>query len=422
MRIKLITWLLLLVCPLYSWATEINTLRFTVNLEDQDGIYIAPQPVAFSVHTTVSDTSTMRLVCIVTTDTYQRVDSLAWCVKGDSSNHIHQQITLNSLTAGFYRISVYAENGTAKSPSYKFNIGYNPEQIVSPTDAKADFAEFWKKTRAELEAVTPHFKMTLLKEQSSGLKNIYHVEMVSLGHVKIEGYYSVPKKAGKHPAIIRFMGYGAKPRLLDPNNMPDFCEFILSVRGQGIQKSINPYGDWIVYGLQDKDTYYYRGAYMDLIRGVDFLSSRREVDQNNIMAEGASQGGAFTLAACALDKRIKAAAPRVPFLSDFRDYFNICPWPRSVFEKYLQENPTANWEQIYDLLSYFDIKNLAGQITCPLVMGVGLQDETCPPHTNFAGYNQIRAEKKYIVYPFQKHNVGESWWPMREDFFKENVN
>lgn len=423
-------WLLLLCCPVGIWANTgndgkyagIDSLIFTIDLQDEDGIYVSPQPVVFNVQADVTDDFREgRLVCIVTTDTYLSVDSLTFVILPSPTGKLRQPVSLDLPAPGFYRISVYAENGTVKSPVRKFNIGYNPEQIISPTDARDDLADFWKTTRAALDRVKPRYKMTLLKEKCSAAKDMYHVEMYSFGHVKIEGYYTVPKRPGKHPAIIRYMGYAANPRFPDPDVLPDFCEFILSVRGQGIQKSVNPYGEWIVYGLADKDTYYYRGAYMDLIRGIDFLASRPEVDQGEILAEGGSQGGAFTLVACALDKRIKAAAPRIPFLSDFRDYFSICPWPRSVFENYLQGYPGEDWEKIYDILSYFDIKNLAGQITCPIIMGIGLQDETCPPHTNFAGYNQIKAEKKYYVYPNQKHSVDDSWWVLREAFFKEKI-
>lgn len=443
MKTGLIIWMLLLSCPAYVWAHTENTglayastacrdanaippidsLTFSVDFEDEDGIYLSPQEVAFSVMSDIrTDKQALNLICIITTDTYLPVDSLVFAVKPGKSGTIGHRIAFNPPAAGFYRISVYTMDGTAKSRVKRFNIGYNPEQIVSPPDAKPDFLEFWGNTRSELDKVAPRYKMSLLEDKSSDLKNMYHVEMYSLGNVKIEGYYSVPKQQGKYPAIIRYQGYGSDPRFPDPNDLPDFCELILSVRGQGIQKAINPYGEWLTSGLNDKDTYYYRGAYMDLVRGVDFLTSRPEIDTHNIMAAGGSQGGAFTLAVCALDKRIKAAAPYIPFLSDFRDYFTICPWPRSVFENYLKEHTDTNWEKIYDVLSYFDIKNLAGQITCPIIMGIGLQDEICPPHTNFAGYNRIGSDKIYVAYPNNQHNVGASWRPTRDAFFRQNLD
>jgi cephalosporin-C deacetylase-like acetyl esterase len=59
----------------------------------------------------------------------------------------------------------------------------------------------------------------------------------------------------------------------------------------------------------------------------------------------------------------------------------------------MNNHPEAKWDDVFKVLSYFDIKNLAPWISCPVIMAAGLQDETCPPHTNFAGYNQITSEK-----------------------------
>lgn len=401
--------------------SPMDSLTFHVESEDEDWIFINPQQVELNVRLekNIEKNTAFRLVCKITTDDFLPVDSLLFKVKTDGTGNINQQIKFQPPAPGFYRFTIYAEKDGIQSEPKKFNVGFEPEKILSPRDAKNDFDEFWTKTRAELDKVAPRYKLTLLKEKSSDIKNMYHVEMYSFGNVKIEGYYSVPKKEGKYPVIIAYMGYGSNPYFPDANALPDFCEFVLSVRGQGIQKSTNIYGDWLVYGLKRKETYYYRGAYMDLIRAVDFVASRPEVDAEKIVTEGGSQGGAFTMAVCALDKRIKAGAPHITFLSDFRDYFRICPWPGSAFENYLRKNPEESWENVYDVLSYFDINNLATHISCPIVMGVGLQDETCPPHTNFAGYNQVKSEKNYYVYREQKHGVGKSWWKTREDFFRK---
>jgi cephalosporin-C deacetylase len=51
------------------------------------------------------------------------------------------------------------------------------------------------------------------------------------------------------------------------------------------------------------------------------------------------------------------------------------------------------------------VKNLAGWIKCPVFMAVGLKDTTCPPHINFAAYNQITSPKSYFVYPESGHGL-----------------
>ena len=362
-----------------------------------------------------------NVVIVTQTDQFAAVDSLSKKIKLGPSDSAVVKIPLKLETPGFYRCKMYIEKNGIKGSPESFNIGYAPEKIISPVDSKPDFDEFWKNTLNELSKVEPEYKMTLLKERSTGARDIYHVEMMSFGNVKIEGFYAKPKAPGKYPAIAFYMGYGSEPWYPDTNGEPGFASFVLSVRGQGIQKATSTYGDWIVWGLDSKENYYYRGAFMDLVRAIDFLCSRPEVDSEKIVAEGGSQGGAFTLAACALDHRIKAAAPTVPFLSDYPDYFRIVNWPKSSFDAYMAANPGRKWEDVYDILTYFDIKNLAPWIECPVFMAAGLQDETCPPHTNFASYNQIKSEKQYAIYHDQGHGTPAIWNELHMNFFKEKL-
>ncbi|WP_455497240.1 acetylxylan esterase [Coprobacter sp.] len=401
-----------------------DSLTLVMDSDDEDMIFVSPQNIDLNIEIkgVLGGKRNVNLICKITTDDYRPVDSLSYKIEYDGKSLLSKQIKYKPLHAGFYRFTVYLTGKSIKSNTLRFNVGFDPENIISPVDAPRDFELFWEQTKSELKKVSPCYKMTLLEGKSSAVKNMYHVEMYSWGNVKVEGYYCVPKKPGKYPVIIAYMGYGVSPYFPDATSMPDFCEFVLSVRGQGIQKAANIYGDWITYGLQDKCSYYYRGAYMDLIRAIDFVCSRPEVDKDKVVAEGGSQGGAFTLVASALDDRIKAAAPHIPFLTDFRDYFGICPWPRSAFESYLKKNPEKTWDDIYKILSYFDVKNFAPHVQCPVVMGIGLQDNTCPPHINFASYNLIPSEKKYYVYRNQKHSVDQSWWPMRASFFREILN
>ncbi len=257
-----------------------------------------------------------------------------------------------------------------------------------------------------------------MPDASSAARSVYLVEMRSLGGELIRGYYARPNKPGPHPAIINYMGYGAPAWRPRPDSRPDYVEFVLSVRGQALNLSDNKYGDWITYGLDDKNGYYYRGAFMDLVRAVDFVASRPEVDTAHIFAEGGSQGGAFTMVAAALDNRIAAAAPTIPFLSDYPAYFSIVHWPAEPVVRKQHELGIPD-EDLYRTLSYFDVKNFAGRITCPVIMGFGLQDETCPPRTNFAGYNLITSPKEYYCYPQNGHNVGRGWGRIRDAFFAE---
>ncbi len=59
---------------------------------------------------------------------------------------------------------------------------------------------------------------------------------------------------------------------------------------------------------------------------------------------------------------------------------------------------------IYVLKNNF-IKNHIQQIEGEVLMGTGLMDMICPPSTQFAAYNKIRATKEMKIYPDYGHKL-----------------
>ena len=319
---------------------------------------------------------------------------------------------------GFYKVTVYDDDTEALS----FNIGVSPKEVVSKPDFNRDIRSFWDEAIVDLSRVPMEVTIEEIPEKSGEKRKIYFCQYLSLDNDTVSGYLALPIEEGKYPAIIYYNGYNGQPWDIDPDGMPDWIEFQHWVRGQGPNKPYNRYDEYALYNIDDPKKYYYRGAYMDAIRTIDFIESLPQTDKDRIYAEGGSQGGAFTFAAAALDpeKRLKAIAPYIPFMSDFPDYFEIVHWPGDMVKEKARELGMTQ-EQLYSNLSYFDIKNLAPWITAPVLMGVGLQDPTCPPHTNFAAYNNLKSPKKYVIYPQCGHTVNyKDWNPRRKEFFEKN--
>ena len=369
---------------------------------------------------------------VLRTDAYEDYDAYEQAVTLASGETQTVAVEMPNLKPGFYHAVVTA-NYTEVAD---FNIGYDPTSIVSAPDAQSDFMEFWDKAKADLAAVEPNYKMTKIEDKSTSKRNVYLVEMQSVDDgdgnpVTIRGYYAEPVADGTYPVIITQNGYDSDATIPALNFCPngdsnaDWIELNLSVRGQVINnrgENTNKYGDWFAYNFGNKDTYYYRGAYMDVIRGIDFIASREKVQQDNIFMMGGSQGGALTIAGAALDNRVKAIAPSIQFMGDFPDYFKVGAWPASVAKK---QQATLNMsdEDMYQFLSYFDTKNLAPYITCPVSTAMGLQDPVCPPHTNFAPYNNLKVEdRQYVVNGECKHQTPTTWYNDCLNFFKKHFS
>ncbi len=319
-------------------------------------------------------------------------------------------LDFGNLEPGFYQVTV---NGVKK-----FNIGVNPEQIQSPSDAPEDFDAFWETTLSELAAVPMEVEWTLLPEHSSEKRECYRVEIPSLGGATMGGIIFIPTAEGRYPVRMSFMGYGADVYYEDPDWNSDRIDYCVSVRDQGIFKGRN--NNWIERGLSSREEYYYRGAFCDVVRSVEFAASLPKADTTRIFGCGDSQGGAFTWISASLTDRMRAIVPSVPFLSDYPDYAKIVWWPMHEVFQYADEKGMDR-AAIMDMLRYFDIKNFTGRITCPVFMAYGLQDPTCPPHTNFAGYNNVTSEKTYMCVPTCGHAMWAepSFNKARDDFFRK---
>ena len=241
---------------------------------------------------------------------------------------------------------------------------------------------------------------------------------------------------------MHFMGYDTMGNFVScpSGNSGVYAEFYLSHRGQYINRApaklrgdgveqdfTNIYGDWFAFNFGNKDGYYYRGAFMDCVQAVRFMATRPTSDMNNLFGEGSSQGGALSYAAAALsDYPFTAIAPCVAFLGDYPDYFRIVSWPASTaktaWKKYTETHPGLTEADMYPFLSYFDTKNLATRIQCAVIACSGLQDTTCPPHTNTAPFNNLTVTDKVMYYyPELGHQIPSNWPGLYTKFFKERI-
>jgi len=287
----------------------------------------------------------------------------------------------------------------------------------------ADFDEYWERalnemkgTDAEIEMVASDFQVPYAECYDMYFTGVRGARI----HVKyVKPAASVLQASGKSktPAVLQFHGYG-----MDVGDWSSklhyaalgYAVFAMDVRGQGgLSEDVggvvgNTLQGHITRGLDDhEDNLLFRHIYLDTAQLAGIVLAMPEVDEDNVVATGWSQGGGLTLACASLEPRLKKVAAVYPFLSDFRRVWEmdlaVAAYKdiRTYFRKF---DPQHKREQhIFEKLGYIDIQHLTKRIRADVLMGVGLMDEVCPPSTQFAAYNNIQSPKRLKVYPDFAH-------------------
>lgn len=426
---------------------SLKTLTLSVPVTE-NWVFAARPTLTIHVENPYDEAVTANAEIEIATDKMAAVTTLS--ASKEIAANTSADITLTTdadLDAGFYKATCIVNDDLARA----FVFAINPPAVISEPDAQPDFAEFWAAAKTQLEAIDMNAQLTEITAKSTAARKVYLVELNSIPDgltgdpVVVRGYYCEPTDGKQHPVIMHYLGYDSsyrpggqdvKPYCPSGDAEPDYAEFYLSTRGQSINNRaagereedgkgdfVNTYGDWFAFNFGDKDSYYYRGAFMDCVQAIRFMATRPTSDMHNLFGEGQSQGGAFTYAAAALsDHPFRAIAPGIAFLGDFPDYFDIVNWPAYVAREQ-QALLGLTDEQMFAFLSYFDTKNLATTISAPTLACLGLQDNVCPPHTNIAPYNNLDiTDKQLIINPELMHQVSGSWYADMMKFFADRID
>ena len=295
------------------------------------------------------------------------------------------------------------------------------EAFVTSVTCPDDFDEFWDRTLAALagEPLQPSLALDPLRSNED--VNVYQATYRSLDGLEIFGWYSVPAVGdGPFPAILVLPGYKSEPALRRDWGRKSVAVLSVAVRGKLPSSSrFNPgYPGLLTAGIENRETYSYRGVISDCSRGVDFLLSRPEIDPERIFACGSSQGGGLTLATAGLRPEIKGGVSGYPFICCFPESMKMLrSYPYDELSCYVRAHPDRE-KQMLQTLRYFDGVNFAPRIKCPMVVGIALEDEVCPPETSYAAYDRLGGERELWLFPESGHGNAHDY-PKQETAWLE---
>jgi len=413
-------YLVLVLTIIYGNLIAQNTLKplndvLTVNVDinDADGVLYHERTIQSYVNlkNNSTDTVTADILWQFSTDDWRLLKQVSIPAKTKGNENLRSYSPLFSFSGpGFYRVAVTVRIQNEVAYQASKVIGIDPEKIPSVVNPPEDLDAFWEASLKNLSSIDPQFKVIPQERKSNVRTNLFKVEMQSFGGATVRGWLEVPKEKGVYPALLRVPGFSGTMEPIDKYD--DMVVFSFNPRNHGESDDtfVRDYTMW-VQGMESKETYFYRGLFLDCIRAVDFLMDRADVDKDRIAIWGGSQGGGLSFATAALDHRIALCIADIPFICDWSKYFEITHWDE--MDAWFDAHPKQTWQSALETLSYFDTKNLAEKIECPVIMGIGLQDDVCPPATSFATYNHIKAPKAYTIYKEEGHNQPESHYEDR---------
>lgn len=276
-----------------------------------------------------------------------------------------------------------------------------------------DFDEYWDRALSEMKAIDPQVELV-----PSSFKvphaECFHLYFTGVRGARIHAKYVRPKHVqGPYSAVVSFHGYSGRSgdwaELLSYPSL-GIAVFALDCRGQGgLSEDTGgvrgtTYNGHIIRGLDSEpEDLLFRHIFLDAAQLAGIAMELPEIDPNRVGAMGGSQGGGLALACASLEPRIRRVAPFYPFLSDYKRV-----WEMDLAVDAYQElriyfrnfDPQHEREDaIFNRLGYIDIQHLVPRIRAEVLMAVGLMDTICPPSTQFATYNKIKAQKSLELYP-----------------------
>ncbi len=286
-----------------------------------------------------------------------------------------------------------------------------------------DFDEFWRDLlkRASETPLDPTIEPVTLR--SNDHVETYEIHYNSIDGVRIAGWYCRPTEqhiAPPYPALLLVPGYISEPTL--PKSWAKLGYAAVGVAPRGKLRSngqFNPgYPGLLTHNIVDRETYSYRGFYIDACRAVDFVQSRPEVDQTRIGVHGSSQGGALTITTAALrNDAITCGAAGAPYLVGFMDAASLTHSnPYEEMNNYLRLYPERE-QAMRETVAYFDGVNFAPMIKAPMLVYAGLGDDVCPPETAFDLVNAMPGPVEFLTYPRCAHDAGNYWCMPRVEAF-----
>lgn len=325
-------------------------------------------------------------------------------------------------------------NIDGKAYKHHIKVGFSVDKIQPWTKEPKDFMAFWQKNVDEVRKRPVKYTAEEAKEYCTEKMTCRLLKVDVDGQHSVYAYLFIPRNAKKGgcPAVLCPPGAGIKT-IKDPLRHRYYGEggcirMEMEIHGidprlsektfKEISSAFNDRnGGYIAEGMDHRDRSYMKHVYLSLVRCLDVLTSLDEWDGKNLVLQGGSQGGALSIVAAALDRRVNLCVVNHPALSDMGAYSE-----KGITGGYPNYRPSQNLytPDRLQTMAYYDVVNFARHLTaCKVYMTWGYNDVTCSPTTSYAVWNTLKCEKEPLITPINEHwtsdatEYGQYEWIMK---------
>ena len=377
---------------------------WSLSINKESGIYEKGELAVVSCHSDVAPADSL-----IVSVSYNNKVNKEFRILPASTDFTVSELSVDSTCA----VTVEVKNGQGKSASIGYMVA--PEGFRAGYEEPSDLMQYWDNLKEQLKALPMQVKTTSLTvpQRYQDKYSCEDVEINCLGPAPMRAYVAKPVGAKEKslPIIILCRAAGVKG---------DWCRCSVNeCLGNAALGNGNAHGmlngqsddyyqmleDGLLnkyweYNAADRETYYFRGMYLRVLRAIEYMTSLPEWDGRRILVVGESQGGGQAVAAAGLDPRVSAVVLNVPAMQDLGGarQGRLSGWPQPI-----ENHQDLSSAQLDSTLPYFDGSQLIRHSKAEIFCEIGLIDTTCPPSAVFSSLNNAPGKKTINCVPYRTH-------------------
>ena len=388
-----------------------------LSISKESGIYAKGERAVVTCHSDAEGTDSLR-----TRVFYNNKPGLEFSLPRVKGDFVVLEQALDSTCA----VSVELKGGQDESSAIGFVVA--PEGFRAGYEEPADLMAYWDGLKAQMSALPMEILKTPLEvpDHYRGRYECQDIEINCLGPAPVRAYMAKPvgAKPKSLPIVVLCRAAGVSGNWCR-------CQVGECVRnaalGNGaLSLDINAHGmlngqsdeyykmledgllrNYFNHNAADRETYYFRGMYLRLLRAIEYMTLQPEWDGRRILVIGESQGGGQAAAAAGLDQRVSAVVLHVPAMQDLGGprAGRRGGWPQPI-----ENHPDVDARMLDATLPYFDGALLLRHSRAEIFCEMGLIDTTCPPSSVWASLNGAPGKKTVKCAPFRTHAWPSEPW------------